>query len=288
MNIMKIRNFLGIIKHNSPPIRWTEQMVVGTLIFKCQRDTKRERMQRVIPKWLWTMSLVAFGLALLSSTEILQPLGIRMPAIRLASSAASIAILVLSAFFASNGRWAPWRILWRAFPSLNKLLFPDLNGIWVGTAHSNWAAIERLRSAASSEKAMVLDDLFDLELTYSPIVIQIKCTIFGIRIVSHQSNTQSKSFAMSTGIERNEKSDSYILTYTYRQENSIRIATDSEVHVGAAVLEFEYGDLTRAIGSYWTKRCWEDGRNTAGRIALKKESDESQLSISELSKHLEN
>ncbi|WP_162935771.1 Cap15 family cyclic dinucleotide receptor domain-containing protein [Tsuneonella amylolytica] len=243
-------------------------------------------MQRVIPKWLWTMSLFAFGLVLLSSTKILEPLGIKVPALRLASSAASVAILALSAFFASHARYSPWRIVWRTAPALNRWLFPDLNGVWVGTARSNWAAIERLRSAASENTAMNLEDLFELELKPSPIVIQIKCTVFGIRIVSYQSNTDSKSCAMSTGIERDERSDSYDLTYTYRQENPTRAITDSEDHIGAAVLQFEYADLTTAKGNYWTKRCWQDGRNTAGNIELKKISDNSDLSMSELSQYL--
>ena len=243
-------------------------------------------MQRVIPKWLWTMSLFAFGLVLLSSTKLLEPIGIEVPTIRLASSAASVAILVLSAFFANSGYWSPWRILWRAIPAFNKWLFPDLNGIWVGEARSNWAAIERVRTAASQKKAINLEELFELELHPSPIVLQIKCTIFGIRIVSYQSNTESKSSAMSTGIEREEKSDSYLLTYTYRQQNSVRSVTDSEEHIGAAVLEFEYADLAQARGNYWTKRCWEDGRNTAGQIKLRKVTSISEVSSDELAEHL--
>lgn len=243
-------------------------------------------MQQVLPRWLWTLGLILFAMTVLSATDLLPRLAIDIPRFRLASSLSSGAVLVLILFFSGRSRWAPWRLCWRLIPKLNEWIFPDLNGVWAGTAHSNWAAIEKLRSAAASNEKLNLDDLFDLEPTASPIVIQIRSNIFGIQIVSYQANTDSKSRSLSSGIERDAKSEVFLLNYTYRQENSVVSATDSEIHVGAAMLEIEFADLARASGSYWTKRCWEDGRNTAGRISVDKISHDSNLSTSKLRAYL--
>lgn len=243
-------------------------------------------MQQVLPKWMWTAGLTLFAVMVISATEVMTITNVDLPLLRFASSAASVGIVVLTLFFSARGRWAPWRLVWRTFPKLNCWIFPDLNGIWVGAAHSNWTAIEKLRTAASSLEKFDLDELFDLDRKESPIVLQIRCNLFGLEIVSCQSNTASKSRSLSSGIERNAKSESYCLNYTYRQENSIVSATDTETHTGAAILEVEYASLDRAEGSYWTKRCWEDGRNTAGRIELTRVSDASDLSTSELQEHL--
>lgn len=243
-------------------------------------------MQHVLPKWMWTSGLVLFATTVLSATDILPYFGLELPRLRLATSAASVAIVILIIFFAGRSHLAPWRILWHVIPKLNNWVFPDLNGVWVGKAQSNWSAIEKLREAASSSTIMKLDDLFDLDRIESPIVVQIRCTIFRIKIVSYQGNTQSKSRSLSTGIERNTEAETYLLSYTYRQENEITSATDSEEHIGASTLEIDYADLDSASGSYWTKRCWEDGRNTAGKISLKRVSNKSDLSTKQLQEFL--
>ncbi len=243
-------------------------------------------MQQVLPKWMWTIGLILFAAMVMSVTDLLPRLAIDVPRLRLASSLSSAAVVILVLFFSGRSQWAPWRLIWCAIPKLNEWIFPDLNGVWVGTAHSNWAAIERLRTAATSGEKLNLDELFDLERIASPIVIQIRSNIFGIQIVSYQANTVSKSRSLSSGIERDAKSEAFLLNYTYRQENAVVSATDSETHVGAAMLEIEYADLNRASGSYWTKRCWEDGRNTAGKISVARASRESNLSTSQLQSYL--
>ena len=58
-------------------------------------------------------------------------------------------LILLGGFFAPTGYWAPWRILWRIIPMLNGL-FPDLNGVWVGSTRSNWPTIKRLVESTQS------------------------------------------------------------------------------------------------------------------------------------------
>lgn len=243
-------------------------------------------MQQVLPRWLWTLGLFLFAMTVISATDLLPRLGLNMPRFRLASSLSSGAVLFLILFFSGRSRWALWRLLWRTFPKLNEWVFPDLNGIWVGSVHSNWTAIEKLRDEAVSTERFDLDDLFELDRKESPIVVQIQSNIFGFKIRSYQPNTNAKSRSLSSGIERNPSSDGYFLNYTYHQENEIISATDSDSHVGASMLEMEYTDLNRANGSTWTKRRWEDGRNTAGTISLTRLSQESGYSTDQLKQFL--
>jgi len=51
--------------------------------------------------------------------------------------------------------------------------------------------------------------------------------------------------------------------------------TDEESHLGAADVEFEPDDLTRAEGVYWTRRQWRLGLNTAGKLTLRRLSERS-------------
>lgn len=44
-------------------------------------------------------------------------------------------------------------------------------------------------------------------------------------------------------------------------------ATDEETHLGAADLALTE-DYSRAEGTYWTRRSWRTGRNTAGTLDL--------------------
>ena len=66
-------------------------------------------------------------------------------------------LAVLGIAFGLTTLWSPWRYLWRKIPVLNRLAFPDLNGVWVGTTGSNWPTIEKMRNAATTEGAIVLD-----------------------------------------------------------------------------------------------------------------------------------
>lgn len=243
-------------------------------------------MQQVLPKWMWKAGLALFAMTVISATEFLPLFGIEPPKFRLASSLSSAAIILLGLIFYGRTHGAVWRMIWRRFPSLNRWVFPDLNGVWVGTAQSNWPAIAKLRDAAGSPEALDLNELFEQDLLDSPIVIQIKCNIFGISINSYQSNRSSKSKSLSSSLERDLHAESYILNYTYRQENLSASSTDSETHEGAAIVVLDYADLNEAHGSYWTKRCWEDGRNTAGKLILRRVCDRSDLSFAKLKEYL--
>ena len=65
-----------------------------------------------------------------------------------------VAVLaVLGIVFGLTAYWAPWRFIWRRIPLLNRTVFPDLNGVWVGTTASNWPTIEKMRNAAATESA---------------------------------------------------------------------------------------------------------------------------------------
>jgi hypothetical protein len=49
-------------------------------------------------------------------------------------------------------------------------------------------------------------------------------------------------------------------------------ATDEETHLGAADLALTADDHSKAEGTYWTRRSWRTGRNTAGKLELTRRS----------------
>jgi hypothetical protein len=239
-------------------------------------------MHTVLPKWAVSTSLIVFGFLVLSSANLLGTVGIEPSNLRLATSAASGAILLSTFIFAGVHRLWPWRVLWRLIPPANRALFPDLNGVWVGTALSNWPAIDKLRGAASRGEKLNLDDLSEIGLLPSPLVVQIRANIFGVWVKSVQKNTSSSSRSLSASVRRDKDHELFLLTYTYNQVTPEPGATDEGEHLGAAMLEFEFADLRIAEGYYWTRRCWVDGRNTAGRLNFRKVSDNTNLSDKQL------
>ncbi|MEZ5736673.1 MAG: hypothetical protein R3E09_12920 [Novosphingobium sp.] len=230
-------------------------------------------MQKISPMWFKSAGLMLFGLILLSVSNIFDFLKIDVTIFRIASGCASICVFILGFVFGSNNPNWIWRTLWKFFPSLNKKVFPDINGVWIGTTQSNWTAIEKVRSAASSGQKLDLDDLFDLGLLKGGIAIVIDAGLFSLRIRSRQAGTSSNSYSLSASVEKFRDEQGFSLSYTYRQENPEYVATDESDHIGAAILNFDYADLNSATGSYWTRRCWLDGRNTAGKLELRRVSN---------------
>ena len=59
------------------------------------------------------------------------------------------------------------------------------------------------------------------------------------------------------------------LVYVYRQENDEYGLTDDEMFFGAAQIEI-LEDGKTMTGYYWTRRQWQIGLNTAGKIQFNK------------------
>lgn len=178
-----------------------------------------------------------------------------------------IAIAAFSGLFASTGYWAPWRILWRCFPMLNSW-FPDLNGVWVGSTISNWPTIKKMIDSAASESAITEQDLSDTPEQRDAIAVRVTNSLFSLRICAALSSTEGESHSIVAKPWRRQHTDKIHLSYVYEQETPRPAVTDEAAHLGAADLVLSNDQYSRIDGTYWTKRSWRTGRNTAGKIEL--------------------
>jgi len=176
-------------------------------------------------------------------------------------------LLILGGFFGPTGYWAPWRILWRLIPKLNDW-FPDLNGVWVGNTSSNWPTIKRLVKAAQSDDRATEQELHELPEQRDAMAVRFTNSLFKLQVRAGLSSTNGESFSITVKPWRDQHTGRIHLSYVYGQQTLNHTVTDEEAHLGAADLELVAEDYHRAEGTYWTRRAWRTGRNTAGTLEL--------------------
>lgn len=176
-------------------------------------------------------------------------------------------LLVLGGFFGPTGYWAPWRILWRWIPKLNDW-FPDLNGVWVGSTSSNWSTIKRLGEAAQSDDRTMERGLHEPPQQRDAIAVRFTNSLFKLQVRAGLSSTCGESFSIAAKPWRDQHTGRIHLSYVYRQQTPDHAITDDEAHLGAADVALVGEDYRNAEGTYWTRRAWRAGRNTAGSLEL--------------------
>ena len=180
-----------------------------------------------------------------------------------------ILVALMAMIFGSAGPWAPWRRIWRVLPFLNRALFPDLNGVWVGFTRSNWPKIKKMLDAAQANKGITQNELQMTSEQTDAMAVEIKATLFKVQITAGLSETEGRAHSIIVR-PRKDSHGNIHLTYVYAQDSPDPASTDAETHFGAADLEIEIDNLERAEGVYWTRRNWKMGLNTAGRLELKR------------------
>lgn len=181
--------------------------------------------------------------------------------------------LVLTALFGSSAYLSPWRMLWRTFPALNEWIYPDLNGVWLGSTRSNWPVISAAREAARTGRQIDLEALRDVPLQENEIAMQIRASFLWITVRSQLQSTNADSQTTFAHAERDPRSHVLSLAYVYRQQTPEPLVTDEDSHIGAATLEVSPGSYSVMSGHYWTRRKWREGMNTAGRLEVKRVSE---------------
>ena len=198
--------------------------------------------------------------------------GLNMSVFRVASTASgSIALLVLI-IFGSSQYMSPWRWLWRKVPKLNDWLFPDINGVWLGTTKSNWTVVKALREAAESGQPFKLNDLSEIPLLNGRLAMQVEATLFGIRVRSVSGN-EGEVRSLAAKAIRDPESKDFSIHYIFLAEMPAPSSTDEGMHTGAATLKFKATNWGKTKGEYWTRRKWREGMNTAGQLFLERTSD---------------
>ncbi|MFY0311298.1 hypothetical protein ACFMBG_15515 [Leisingera sp. D0M16] len=158
------------------------------------------------------------------------------------------------------GGTSVWRVVWRKVPKLNQWVFPDLNGEWATTMESNILEHAKFHPA--------LKDLDPSKVKSTiPGRFIISQTWFKVSIRFDGDDKYSNSDTLFVHPERDSQSGRFYLTYTYKNQTPNNLATDEQMHMGAARLEVDGGEsFNQMRGTYWTNRNWKKALNTAGSL----------------------
>ncbi len=232
-------------------------------------------MYPLIPRtwWVWAVAIIAL-IAIFAASQAEQ-YGLAIAATRVATTVAGILVFAAT-IFGGSYYYAPWRVFWRLIPSLNKIVFPDLNGVWIGSTSSNWPTIEKMLEAAQAYRPVNMAELEAIKPREDAIAVEIKASLFSLKIFVAASATNGQSHSLIARPRRDPDSEKLFVTNVYRQLVPNHQPTDEASHLGAADLQISSDDHTSIEGEYWTRRKWQLGLNTAGRIKLKRVSDKRQ------------
>lgn len=129
-----------------------------------------------------------------------------------------------------------WRWFWRRFPILNKWLFPDLNGRWIGTLQSTWAD-----PATGSSPGPISTE------------VTVRQTLFDVSV--KMKTGESSSYSTRVIPEAEPQADRYRLWYSYDNRPVANVQHRSTPHEGVAWLEIALADDPNQLtGQYYTSR----------------------------------
>lgn len=225
-------------------------------------------MYALLPwKWFSSTLLVAIIAATIYVDDLFAWIGV--PDTVIVRYFPVVLVVGFTGFFAPTGYWALWRILWRTVPRLNDW-FPDLNGIWVGTTSSNWPKIKMLVDAATSTNQIKEIDIHNTPTSADAIAVQITNSLFALRIDAYICSTNGDSHSITALPWRDQFTKQIHISFVYRQSTPNPALPDDETHPGAADLILVDDNFSKAEGTYWTRRAWRTGQNTAGTLCLKR------------------
>ncbi|NBC32283.1 MAG: hypothetical protein GVY13_06355 [Alphaproteobacteria bacterium] len=229
-------------------------------------------MYQLIPATWRTTALTLFGVLAICAMGVPEWFGLAMSPYQVAAALAILVLGLLAVAFGSSNYHSPWRWLWRKMPILNKALFPDLNGVWVGTTRSNWPVIRNLLDAAKGEVLSVKDS-HDVPLQENGMALIIDANLFRVNIKAYVASTSGNSRSITFALDRYPTDKDIRLTYLYKQKTPDPRQSDESEHFGAASLCFENANFDKCDGFYWNRRKWREGMNTAGILEFVRKTD---------------
>ena len=150
---------------------------------------------------------------------------------RFASIVASIIVVILAPL--ANLLWRP---IWRWFPKVEHLAFPDLNGTWKGMITTTWIAP-------------------GTEITPPPIrvTVSIRQSLFSTTVGLRSDGATSQSKLCRLEADRPAGIFRILYLYDYRPKATVRAR--SARHDGFARLELHIDEnRNRLVGEYFTDR----------------------------------
>ncbi len=213
-------------------------------------------------KPLFALLIVIIAIIITYVDDLFALIGVTVPDTVIVRYVPVVLVVGLTIFFGPTGYWAPWRFVWRKVPRLNAWLFPDLNGIWVGTTSSDWPTIKTLVDATQSTKQITEKEPDDTPSQCNVMAVEITNNLFAIQIDAGQCSTNDWARSISARPWRNPIANLIHISYVYQQ------FTRHAMYLGLADLELVNDDFSEAEGTYWTQREGLNGRNQAGTLRL--------------------
>ncbi|MEL7042477.1 MAG: hypothetical protein AAGL90_13210 [Pseudomonadota bacterium] len=133
--------------------------------------------------------------------------------------------------------------------------------------------IESTLKHATSEGAILADDLATIPLKSDPIAVQIKAHWFGMKLQVKTSATNGGGKADDVIASRNVRGRDFEISYIFEQSVPDPLPTDQDHHMGAATLDAKVAEETVLEGEYWNRRSWRKGLNAAGIMTLRRVSE---------------
>jgi len=225
-------------------------------------------MYRLFPKPFWPALLIIYSFVVLAALKLCDIFD--FSEITVFRLLALVIVFLVTYLLGASFYYSGWRVIWRKFPALNKLLFPDLNGVWLGTTNSNWPVVKQMKDRALSGEKITENELEKIDLQHDSMEIEIKASLFRIKILGKLSATNGDSYSLTSTMYKKEDAEIVNLAYIYEQVTPDPKRMDQDIHLGAASLSWNACAPNELSGVYWTRRSWRQGLNTAGRINLKK------------------
>ena len=123
--------------------------------------------------------------------------------------------------------------------------------------------------ACQARGGITQDELHSIPGQIDAMAVEIKASLFTVRITAGLSATDSQSHSIAVRPWKDAHNRLH-LTYVYEQNTPIPAMTDVETHFGAAKLVIDMDNFEHVEGIYWTRRNWQIGLNTAGRLKLRR------------------
>ena len=140
-----------------------------------------------------------------------------------------------------------WRGIWKIFPSLNNLIFPDINGIWNVEIHWQWGD----KAGVKEGKVHIKQDFLNLSMEFL--------------------TDESESETLIVKPKKDPTSGRFQIYYVYRNFPKHHDGNSSAPHTGAAILKFDPVNTSILEGNYFTDR------NTKGMFKLTKKNSGGQV-----------
>lgn len=148
--------------------------------------------------------------------------------------------------------------VWLCRLPLIRKYFPPIDGEWDMLLKSNWGIMQKWLGQGDGASLITV-----------PGKVKIKARLFSVKMEFVSADGYSESKTISVSVRPSDQTGLLELNYMFVNYTQIPVATDTNVHTGAArVFVKESNEELYMEGTYFTDRKWTEGLNTAGQVTF--------------------